>query len=530
MPFFYMLFCALRTNTRLLLIFFLTAPKLIWRGLPLFLSLWALWEFRNNGTGMILMGMLMCAIGFLTRTVGERLASLVWRPSTSHGSARFASETEVSIGNLFPRRGLILGRFAGRLLRFAREGHILTFAPTRSGKGAGGVIPNLLDHPGSCVVIDVKGENYAVTARERAKRGAIYALAPFSTEIHSANVNPIDFIRLGTLHETADAALIADLIVVPRGDETYWDDEARNLISALLLFVASDMPDHQRTLGQATDLATTDKEGFDALIAAMTAHPHPEVRSRAKALSQKEDRERSAVISSAQNHLAPWQSHKPLARACVRSDFRFEDLKDETATVYLILPPEYLVVCRSFVRVMTGLAIAAMTRSTQRPKHRVLFLLDEVAALGHIRVLEEAIGYIAGYGVTLWLFFQDLGQLEKTYRKWRSIIANCAVRQAFNVADAQTAKELSALLGVATVKVDSEGRSASFPFSLLPHSVHRGSVQTARPLMTEDEVMALPARKQLIFVQGLRPILANKIRYFSWWEWRFWGKWDKWRG
>src|SRR5690606_28156158 len=103
-------------------------------------------------------------------------------------------------------------------------------------------------------------------------------------------------------------------------------------------------------------------------------------------------------------------------------------------------------------------------------------------------------------------------------------------RQAFNVADAQTAKELSHLLGVATVKVDSEGRSASFPFSLLPHSIHRGVIDIARPLMTEDEIMAMPARKQLIFVQGMRPIFASKLRYFDWWEWRFWGKWDKWQG
>lgn len=104
------------------------------------------------------------------------------------------------------------------------------------------------------------------------------------------------------------------------------------------------------------------------------------------------------------------------------------------------------------------------------------------------------------------------------------------MRRAFNVADSETARELSALLGVATVRVDSEGRSAAFPFSLLPHSVHRGATETSRPLLTEDEVMTLPAQKQLIFVQGMRPILANKLRYFDWWERLFWGKWDTWQG
>lgn len=107
------------------------------------------------------------------------------------------------------------------------------------------------------------------------------------------------------------------------------------------------------------------------------------------------------MVSSAQNHLAPWQGHKPLARVRGRSDFRFEDLKDEVATVYLILPPEYPVVCRSFIRVMTGLAIASVTRSTRRPRQRGLILLEEEAAPGYIKALEKAIGYIVGYGVTL---------------------------------------------------------------------------------------------------------------------------------
>ncbi|MBM4073576.1 MAG: hypothetical protein FJ271_32345 [Planctomycetes bacterium] len=185
----------------------------------------------------------------------------------------------------------------------------------------------------------------------------------------------------------------------------------------------------------------------------------------------------------------PWRTTS--ARVTSRFDFRFEDLKDEVGTVYLIVPPECLAVCRSFIRVMAGIAIASMMRSTRRPKHRVLFLLDEVAALGHLKVPEEAIGYIAAYGVTLWMFFQDLAQLERTYRKWRSIIAICAVWQASNVADEQTARELSAMLGVTTVKTESEGQSASFPFSILPHSVHRGAVLASQLLMTADEVMAL---------------------------------------
>ena len=144
---------------------------------------------------MLVMASLMCVCGVVIRYTGEKIAALSWKPSTSHGSARFASEAEVSVNNLFGGRGFLLGHFAGNLLRFSREGHILTFAPTQSVMSVGGVIPNLIDHPGSCVVIDVKGENYAVTSRERAKRRAVYALAPLAKGIEPASFNPLDFIR-----------------------------------------------------------------------------------------------------------------------------------------------------------------------------------------------------------------------------------------------------------------------------------------------------------------------------------------------
>lgn len=504
------------------------ALEATWWSLPVILAGGAYWVFRENWLHVLLQVPLWFLVGALAKRSVQQLRGLTDEKPTSHGTARFATPAELRIAGFFGRRGLIVGRLGLRWLRFSREGNVLTFAPSRSGKGAGGVIPNLLEHPGSVVAIDVKGENLAVTARERSKRGAVHVLAPLREDILASSFNPLDFIRLGTLHEVSDAALISELLVAPHGDDTFWDDEARNLIAALVLFVASEGTEGNRTLAHVADLLTDNREAFDSVLARMEHAEHPQVSARARAFTQKEERERSAVISTAQNHLAVWSSHHPLARVTSRSDFHFEDLKDETATVYLVLPPELLGVYRSFVRVMVGLSMASMTRNAEKPAQRVLFLLDEVAALGRMPVLEQVIGYIAGYGATLWLFFQDLDQLEKTYPKWRSIIANCTVRQAFNVADAQTAKELSTMLGVATVPVQSEGTSAVVPLTMLPHSVHRGRSVTSRPLMTEDEVMAMGTRDQLIFVQGLRPILAQRIRYFDWWEWRFWRRWDHW--
>lgn len=510
------------TKTSVILIY------LGWRLLPFWLGAVGAIVFREHAYHAMLQAALWGTAGLLILRLKRQAHDRAARKLRGLGTARFAWPNEIRKAGLFKRQGLVLGRHLGRKLRFNRPGHLLTFAPTRSGKGAGGVIPNLLEHQGSAVVIDVKGENYAITRRDRAKRGDVYALAPMWAEEQTASYNPIDFVRIGTDHAAPDAALLADLLVCPhRDDGSYWDSEAQELIAAVILYVASEAPPTLRTLSQVADLVTDDAAGFAYLIERMKDAELPQVRRRAAAFDQKEERERSAVISTAQNHLAVWTSGHALAKATGHSDFSFEDLKRDTATVYIVMPPEMLRVYQSFLRVMIGLAVASMTRQSARPRHRVLFLLDEIAALGHVKVLEDAIGYLAGYGATLWMFFQDLDQLQKTYKKWRSIIANCAVRQAFNVADHQTAKELSQMLGVKTEKVDTEGRSAAFPLSLLPHSVHRGHSLSARPLLTEDEIMALPNGAQIIFVQGLRPILADKIRYFSPREWRYWGRWDR---
>jgi type IV secretion system protein VirD4 len=239
----------------------------------------------------------------------------------------------------------------------------------------------------------------------------------------------------------------------------------------------------------------------------------------ARGFSQKEPKERSAVISTAQGATELFESPE-LRMATAESSFSFESLKEEAASVFIIIPPEYLEAYRPFLRLVTGLATLAMTRNHAKPKHPVLFLLDELPALGYMRPIEEGIGYLAGYGTKLWLFVQDLDQLQKTYPKARSMIANCAVRQAFNVQDPETAKLLSDMLGTATVRMESQGRSSMLPFKVLPAAFHSGAFEGARQLMTTGEILTMDSQEQLLFVQGVRAIRARKIRFFDWWEWQ----------
>lgn len=469
---------------------------------------------------------LLAAIAGVALLVGLwTLWRLFRRPRNVYGSASFASSADLRRAGL-RGRGVILGNKDGRFIRFFKPGHLLTFAPTRSGKGVGAVIPNLLDHPGSVVVTDIKGENYRITHAYRETLGRVLAFAPFDEDIDSARFNPIDFIRIGTANDVDDARLIAEMIVAPEGQEpNHWEREARSLMTGLLLFIARELPPARRNPRELRAMLMRDRSGFDAVLATMRESDHPSVKRIAEGFSQKEDKERSAVISTAQSRTEVFESPR-LAAITSKSTFRLEDLKNGVLSLYLIIPPEYVGVYQPFLRLMVGLSTAAMTRNRKIPRHPVLFLLDELPALGHMRPIEDGIGYLAGYGASLWLFVQDLDQLSQTYRKWRSMVANCAVRQAFNVQDPDTARLLSSMLGQRSVEVSNRGKAGRVFRLGLPSSFSETRSETGRPLLAPDEIMLLAEARELLFVQGCKPILAEKVRYFK--ERRFRGRWQAW--
>jgi type IV secretion system protein VirD4 len=433
---------------------------------------------------------------------------------SAFGAACFATLKELKAAGLFAR-GPIIGRFAGRFLRVDKPGHLLTFAPTRSGKGVGAVIPNLLDHRGSMFVTDIKGENLAITGEHRKSFGRVIAFAPFEEGMQSDCYNPLDFIRVGTPLEVDDARMIAEMIVSPDGqEENHWEREARVLITGLLLHVLHDRQPYERTLYRVRCLLMRSKESFTTVLASMSGSGHPAIKRIAEGFSQKEDKERSGVISTAQSRMEAFESPLIQAVTC-RSTFQMEDLKRDTVSLYVVIPPEYTSVYKPVLRLLVGLATAAMTRDRHAPRRPVLFLLDELPALGHMRPIEDGIGYLAGYGASLWLFVQDLDQLQKTYRKWNSMIANCAVRQAFNVQDVATAQVLSDMLGQRTVRIKSGVRSGRMPWLWMSSTYGETVGETGQPLLSPAQIMALKEDQMLVFVQGCKPILAEKIRYFA---------------
>ena len=253
----------------------------------------------------------------------------------------------------------------------------------------GCVIPNLLDYRGSVVVTDIKGENSAITGAWRRTLGPVHEVAPLGgASGPAATFNPVDFIRAGTMYEVDDARLVAEMLVVPEhAQANHWEREARTLITGLLLHMRYHRDARDQNLGTLRDLLMVDAEEFELTLAKMATSHHPNAARIAQGFSQKEPKERSAVISTAQGATELFES--PELRAATEvSSFSFESLKEETASVFIIIPPEYLEAYRPFLRLVTGLATAAMTRNHARPKNPVLFLLDELPALGYMRPIE----------------------------------------------------------------------------------------------------------------------------------------------
>lgn len=493
----------------------------------------------------ILGGIVLVAIGLMYNARPKKgyektkanLKKLKGKSKTdSYGSADFAEEKDITDMGLWGKtepnatyKGLIIGKFKGKFLRFAQPGHLITFAPTRSGKGVGQVIPNCLDHPGSIVVNDIKGENYSISHEYRRKFTDVYCFAPFGKEqgIESSSYNPIDFIRVGTENEMDDVALIGDMIILEEGKDPFWEREARNLVIALILHVATSRQPALRNMGEVQFLISQSKRDMEATFKEMVESKNANVRKMGNAFSATEAKVLSSIMSVAKSQMAIWNS--PLLKAITgKSNFDPADIKRRPISFYLIIPPDQLDPYKPVVRLMVGILIASMVRTSGKPKIPVLYLIDEFAALGYMKNIETGIGYLAGYGIHLWMFLQDMTQMKRNYEKgWESFLANCSIRTAFGTNDPETAKTISEMLGKTTIMTESGGKSKDAG-KLLGGSKSKNTSETSRELMTPDEVMKTPYDTQLIFVQSGKPILSEKIFYFS--DPYFKGKFGEWKG
>lgn len=486
---------------------------------------------------MDIIGFLVDLIGLLLRLAWRAVARLfrgVWklmrpRPST-FGDARWASSWALRRAGFLKDTGLIIGkkRVFGRmrLLRFNGDGHVSVIAPPGAGKTSGFVIPNLLEHPGSVIVNDPKGENFDITHRQRQKFGKVYALNLIDINA-SHRFNPLDMVRIETEHAADDAELIADLMVSPdvRG-EAHWDDKARMRLTGMILYVMSGLPPERRNLLEVRRQLMQVEADFDDMLERMEVSPFETVKEAASDFRRMTDGERSGVLSNMEKATKLWSADRPIARIVTKSDFDLMSFKDETRTLYIVIPPGKRNTYAPLLRLMAGLALEAMTRNMRRPAHPVLLMFDEARALGRLDQLPQAIAEQRGYGVRVIPIWQDERQPLQLYGdEGHSIISMCTLQLFFGLSDDRTAETLSKRIGQYTVRSHQTGQSGEVD-DLMHTGRSRGESEAGRPLIYASEIIRSP--DVFAIMPKVDAIRCKGVRYFE--ERRWAGLYDRWRG
>jgi type IV secretion system protein VirD4 len=496
---------------------------------------WRLFEwqyaFEAYAPDIFMTGGAIAASGGMLGAAAAITGSL-WRARqqrnvTTYGSARWAKRRDVVRAGLFEDAGIFLGRWRRNYLRHDGPEHVMAFAPTRSGKGVGLVVPTLLSWMDSAVIHDIKGENWALTSGWRSKFSHCLLFDP--TDSNSARYNPLLEVRKGE-REVRDVQNIADILVDPEGSlerRSHWEKTGHALLVGVILHVL--YAEEEKTLSRVAAFLCDPKRTFERTLSVMmsTNHlgtkenpkVHPVVAQAARELLNKSENERSGVLSTAMSFLGLYRD-PTIAAVTSRCDWRIDDLinADHPVSLYLVVPPSDISRTKPLVRLILnqiGRRLTETLESEAAPKRRkLLLMLDEFPALGRLDFFESALAFMAGYGVRAYLIAQSLNQIEKAYGPNNSILDNCHVRVAFAANDERTAKRISDALGTAT-ELRAQRNYAGHRLAPWLAHVMVSRQETARPLLTPGEVMQLPSDEAIVMVAGAAPIRSKKLRYYA---------------
>lgn len=513
---------------------------------------WIAWEmhYQNQGpeTFTIINGGMIAFSLVMLFTYWSLFKSRSMKP-TKHtgifGTARWAKEKDIRQTGLLPHEGpaqtgvYVGGWRKGKTLYYMRHDgpeHVLAIAPTRSGKGVGLVIPTLLTWPGSVVIHDMKGELWELTAGCRSESGIVLRFDP-AAEKGSCTFNPLEEVRIDSLHAVADVQNLANIIVDPDGKGLidHWKKTSHAFLTGLILHLL--LRDGKASLWDVAYELSNPKRPIDALYKEMVEcwDPDDKVRQVIAAAGQdminRPEQERGSVLSTAMSYLNLYRD--PIIAENTRtSSFRIQDLmrNDWPVSLYLVVDPDNLDRLKPLMRLMLNQIIRVSTREKMNKgkasyKHRLLLMLDEFPAFGKLDVFQGALAWLAGYGIKAYLITQDITQLKDAYGPNESISSNCHVQIAYAPNNTETAEWLSKKLGQSTV-VEEEISNSGKRMELALNKVTKTFRAFARPLMTPGEVSSMKGMSEdcngnkvpgqmLVFVAGHPPIKGTQILYFQ---------------
>jgi type IV secretion system protein VirD4 len=465
-------------------------------------------------------------------------AVLVFAPrrKSLHGDARFANRREILEAGLLDGEGIILGRwggwgpFGGEFLRLPGQQGVALSAHPRAGKGVGVVIPNLLTWPDSVVCVDIKKENWTLTAGYRKRAGQrTHLFDPLSPSGCTARWNPLDYVSTSPGQLVSDLQLIANMFFPdPLNSDPFWMSSARSLFLgiALYLFATAHLP---KTIGEILRQGMADdEEGFAhkwrRVIQGRMSGNQPLSDECVRALYDVIDlapQTTSSIRKTFTSRLDLW-ANPVLDAATSSSDFDLRKLRCEPMSIYLGVAPKDIHRLQPLLNLFFQQAIALQTDELPEHnpalKHQVLMVLDEFPAIGRIPILAEASGFLPGYNVRTLMIMQTPAQLRQVYGEdgTRTLLKTLAGRIYFQPKDMDDAEEISRELGFTTVKVKTHSKPM-WELSNGKGARHRSvsTTEQKRPLMLAQEVRSLGRAKEIVFTEDTPPILCRKIRYYT---------------
>lgn len=544
----------------------------------------------------ISLGVIVSGVGLLSVAITQviRANSAKLNPYL-HGSARWANIKDIREAGLLPKPLKILERLKNKsprknegvyvgawedkngkphYLRHNGPEHVLTYAPTRSGKGVGLVVPTLLSWPYSVVVTDLKKELWSITAgwRKKYAKNKVLCFEPASLNGGVA-WNPCDEIRLGTEAEVGDVQNLATLIVDPdgKGLESHWQKTSQALLVGVILhalYKAKNGDSPTATLPSVDFMLADPERDVAELWMEMSTYghingvPHPAVATAARDMMDRPEEEAGSVLSTAKSYLALYRD-PVVAKNVSRSDFMIKDLMchDDPVSLYIVTQPNDKARLRPLVRVMMNMIVRILAdkmeferakseipfwhkvlsrfgfkqknntyvRSKKGYKHRLLGMIDEFPSLGKLEILQESLAFVAGYGIKFYLICQDLNQLksrETGYGPDETITSNCHVQNAYPPNRVETADHLSKLTGQTTILKENVTTSGKRHSALLGN-VSRTTQEVQRALLTVDECLRMPGPKKdaegqieeagdmVVYVAGYPAIYGRQPLFFQ---------------
>ena len=476
------------------------------------------------------------AIGFgapLLVFLGLCVLVLFRKKPNLYGEARFASAGDLRERNMLESEdtALVVGKKNGKFIYFNGQQFAMVAAPTRSGKGVGIVIPNLLSYQGSVVVLDIKQENFDLTSGFRARHGQeVFLFNPFAEDRRTHRWNPLSYVSSDASFRISDVQSIAAMLYPVRdgAKDPFWANQAQNAFVAFALYsfeqaayLSSSFgsPYAAPTMGSLYRLSSGRQgQEIKTYLAELAAWPHlsSNARTAFSTLLGQANETFASIMGTFKEPLNPWLN--PVVDAATSADdFDLRDVRKKRMSIYVVIQPNKLAESRLILNLFFSQLINQNTRELPKAnpelKHQCLLLLDEFTSIGRVDIIASAVSFMAGYNLRMMPIVQSLAQLEATYGREtaRTIMTNHALRVIFAPREQQDANEYSEMLGYMGVRKDSVSRSRS-----RENSYTRSESEERRALMLPQELKAMGDDKQILLVEGMaHPVMSDKIRYYK---------------